>query len=84
MRDMNIDFSEYGLDDLGEDEALREVLAVAIARGEASLKVGKINGGKLRGTIIFGLPHLSRFKGAPHLRELVRNYELRNKGHTNV
>lgn len=31
MRDMKIDLSEYGIDDLGEDEALREALSVAIA-----------------------------------------------------
>lgn len=31
MRDMKIDLSEYGIDDLGEDEALREALSVADA-----------------------------------------------------
>ena len=31
MRNMKIDFREYGIDDLGEDEALREALSVAIA-----------------------------------------------------
>ena len=31
MRNMKIDLSEYGIDDPGEDEALREALSLAIA-----------------------------------------------------